>query len=270
MNISPPAPSHLFDSHVHFQGLLEKNNLAAAAIIVRAAAQGVERMIAVGGAPDSNQQACDIAREHPRQVRAAVGINRDQALTDWSEAALEQLALAPETVALGEIGLDFHHESATRAAQLVLFERMLALARQQRLPVIIHSRAAEAATSALLEQHVRAWPGAPDQVGVQHCFSGSRDFAERLLELGFFISFSGIVTFKNAGALREIAAMIPAERLLIETDAPWLTPEPWRGRPNEPANVHRVAEELARIRHQPLSEIALITYRNAVRLFGIE
>jgi len=255
----------LFDTHVHFPAAPVETQ----ALVERALAAGVDRMLAVGGSPEANRSAVEIARMNPAHVRAAVGINRDQAETDWPADELTALAKAPEVAAIGEIGLDFHHEKQTRNAQLGLFERMLAVARDQRLPVIVHSREAEAETMALLEQHVRDWAGPQGRIGVQHCFTGSRAYAERLLTLGFFISFSGIITFKNAADLREIAARIPEDRLLIETDSPWLAPEPFRGRPNEPANVRRVAETLAEVRHCPVEAIAAATFCNAEKLFGI-
>ncbi|MDP2991180.1 MAG: TatD family hydrolase, partial [Kiritimatiellota bacterium] len=134
-------------------------------------------------------------------------------------------------------------------------------------PVIVHTREAEAETLAALRAHAAAWRGAPDRIGVMHCFTGGELFARDLLALGFFISFSGIITFKNAGSLLAVAALVPEDRLLIETDAPYLAPEPFRGQPNEPAHVRRVAEILAEIRHTSWETIAEITARNAERLF---
>ena len=200
---------------------------------------------------------------------------------------LEAMLAAPEVVAVGEIGLDFHHgrhvgpapsrgakwplalrRGETALAQSELFRRMLLLARDHRLPVCVHTRAAEAETLAALREHAAAWCGAPNRIGVMHCFTGGEVFARDLLALGFYISFSGIITFKNAGGLLAVAALVPDDCLLIETDAPYLAPEPFRGQPNEPANVRRVAEALAEIRHTSWETIAEITARNAERLFG--
>jgi len=256
----------LFDTHVHFDLSLAADSTQA--ILERALAAGVSRMIAVGGSPQANRRVVEIARANPGQVRAAVGINRDQAETEWSADELATLIAAPEIAAIGEVGLDFHHGNTDREAQIRLFKRMLAVAREHCLPVSVHSRAAEEPTIACLEEYARTWPGPKDRIGVQHCFTGTRAYAERLLAMGFFISFSGILTFKNAGELREIAALIPAERLLIETDSPWLAPEPFRGQSNEPANVRRVAETLAVIRHCPLETIAAATFHNAEKIFG--
>lgn len=226
-------------------------------------------MIAVGGSPEANRSVMDIARANPLRIRAAIGINRDLAGFPGTEPGLEELLAAPEVVAVGEVGLDFRHADTNREAQIRLFDHMLDIARRQRLPVIVHSRAADAETIAALEKHARNWAGVKGRIGVQHCFTGSRAFAERLLALGFLISFSGIITFKNAAELREIAAEIPEDRILIETDSPWLAPEPFRGKPNEPANVRRVAETLAEIRQTTTEAIADATFRNAEKLFGI-
>jgi len=274
----------LFDTHVHFDPAWIPERTQG--ILDRAAAAGVDRLIAVGGSPEANRLAVEIARANPHRVRAAVGIDRDLAGTEWSADKLAVLISAPETVAVGEVGLDFHSPSPLRQAQgfggaplgfamqndreaqIRLFELMLVIAGEQRLPAIVHSREAERETLACLEAHASAWKGPEDRIGVQHCFTGSRAYAERLLALGFYISFSGILTFKNADDLRGIAAEIPEVRLLIETDSPWLAPEPFRGQPNEPAHVRRVAETLAEIRHTSVEEIAKATFRNAEKLFS--
>lgn len=180
---------------------------------------------------------------------------------------LEAMLAAPEAAAIGEIGLDFHHGRGTALAQIELFRRMLLLARERRLPVCVHTRSAETETLAALRAHAGAWRGAPDRIGVMHCFTGGEAFARDLLALGFSISFSGIVTFKKAGSLPAVAALTPDDRLLIETDSPYLAPEPFRGQPNEPARVRRVAEVLAEIRHTSWEAIAELTARNAAKMF---
>ncbi len=279
MNVCCNSKMVLFDTHVHFDPVWTSERTQG--ILERALVAGVGRLIAVGGSPAANQLSVNIACAHPRQVRAAVGINRDLAVTAWSAKDITSLAAAPEVVAIGEVGLDFHSPAplrvgtplgcappqADREAQHRLFTDMLALAGAQRLPVIVHSRAAERETLACLEAHAHAWKGPEDRIGVQHCFTGSRAYAKRLLALGFYISFSGILTFKNAAELREIASEIPIDRILIETDSPWLAPEPFRGQPNEPAHVRRVAETLAEIRRIPVAAIAAATFRNAEKLF---
>ncbi len=272
----------LADTHVHFDGLTQAG-YTIQAIMERAARAGVSRMIAIGGSPAANRAALEIARLYPGRIRSAVGFNRDFADAFGYQSTRHSLALpgeggmmdeleamlaAPEVVAIGEIGLDFHHESETSSAQIKLFKCMLRLARDHRLPVSVHTRQAEDETLAALREHAAAWRGAPDRIGVMHCFTGNEVFARDLLALGFMISFSGIITFKNAGNLLSVAAMVPDDRLLIETDAPYLAPEPFRGQPNEPAHVRRVAETLAMIRCVGWETIAALTARNAAKMFG--
>jgi TatD DNase family protein len=146
---------------------------------------------------------------------------------------------------------------------------MLELARKYQLPVIVHSREADDDTMALLQEHVRRWCGDPGRIGVLHCFTGIVGFARKLLDMGLMISFSGIVTFKNANNLRAVARDVPEDRLLIETDTPYLAPVPHRGKSNEPAYVVHVAEILAKIRKDTIERIAHSTARNAERLFGL-
>lgn len=259
-----------------------------ATIVARATQAGVSHMIAIGGSADTNRTAFEIARVYPQRIRAAVGYNRDQTDAFRQRTAddgrqtehrnfldevgiadeLATMLAAPEVAAIGEVGLDFQHGHETASAQIELFQRMLLLARDHCLPVCVHTRSAETETLSALRAHAGAWRGSPDRIGVMHCFTGGEIFARDLLKLGFLISFSGIITFKNAGSLLAVAALVPDDRLLIETDAPYLSPEPFRGRPNEPAHVRRVAEVLAEIRHTSLETIAEITTRNAKRLFG--
>ena len=255
------------DIHIHFDGLMQAGDTLDT-IVTRAMQAGISHMIAVGGSPSANRTAMAAARAYPVIIRAAVGYNRDLAAVTNPTDELEAMLTAPEVAAIGEIGLDFHHERVTVVAQFFLFNLMLALARDHRLPVCVHTRAAEAETLAALREHASAWRGAPDRIGVMHCFTGGEVFARDLLALGFFISFSGILTFKNAGDLRAVAAMVPDDRLLIETDSPYLAPEPFRGQPNGPAHVRRVAETLAEIRHTSWKTIAELTARNAEHLFG--
>jgi TatD DNase family protein len=146
---------------------------------------------------------------------------------------------------------------------------MLDLAAKHRLPVIVHSREADDDTVELLREHVRRWRGDPARIGVLHCFTGTSEFARSVLDLGLMVSFSGIVTFRNADSLRAVAREVPEDRLLIETDTPYLAPVPQRGRPNEPAYVVHVAESLAKIRNDTVEHIAHSTARNALRLFGL-
>jgi len=256
----------LIDTHVHFDELLRETNMKH--VLDRAQAHGVHMMVAVGGSTQANEQAVGLAHAYHDCIKAAVGYNRDQVSKEFAVNELTAFLSDSNVVAIGESGLDFHHDIQTKDAQLLLFQQMLEKAREYHLPIIVHSRDAEDATIALLSDHAQTWSGSRYRPGVLHCFTGSKAFARRLLDLGFFISFSGILTFKNAQNLREVAGMIPDDRILIETDSPWLTPEPFRGKRNEPAHVRQVAEILAGIRHCSFETIATITCQNTERLFS--
>lgn len=263
----------LFDSHVHFEGTDTAD--AIDGVLQRAREAGVTNLLAVGGSPSMNAAALETARRAPATVAAAVGFDRTVAReADWAglcESLLPCLdpAATPHVAAIGEIGLDFHYTPETAEAQKALFAAQLALARERRLPVIIHTREADEATLSALQEHARQWAGAPDRIGVVHCFTGTSEFARRLLDLGFYISFSGIITFKNAQTVRDAARSIPEDRLLIETDSPFLAPVPRRGERCEPAFVTYVAHAMAKVRGQPPETLAALTYRNACRLFGM-
>jgi TatD DNase family protein len=170
-------------------------------------------------------------------------------------------------VALGEIGLDFHYSADTAKSQVELFEAELSLSRKLRMPVVVHSREATDETLESLSSHAAQWKGPTDCIGVLHCFTGDVPFARRLLDLGFHISFSGIVTFNKAGSLREVVPVVPDDRLLIETDTPYLAPVPHRGKRNEPAYVVDVAARVAELRGCSLEEVGELTAANAKRLF---
>lgn len=269
-----------FDSHVHFER--DATPEAVRAILDRAAASGVDGMLAVGASDGMNAGAEHAAGLDPCCVALSIGYDRDQAsrFGDAAGIAAAVAALADRVgvlrgqglnvCAVGEIGLDYHYSPETSALQRTLFREQLAMARGHGgLPVVVHSRDADEDTVAELETHVRAWIGRPGGIGVLHCFTGGAGFAERLLALGLHISFSGILTFRNADALRDVARIVPLDRLLIETDSPYLAPVPHRGKPNEPAYVVHVAEALAAVRGLPVEEIAAITASNARRLFGL-
>ena len=253
-----------FDTHAHFDG----SPLETAAVMKRALDAGVARVVAVGGSTELNVGALAAVAAYPECVRLAIGFDRDQAASASPEGLVETLRLLAEAhapAAVGEIGLDFHYHPATAEAQRALFRAQLLLADEWRLPVIIHTRDADEATLQVLDD--TPWRGEGLR-GVVHCFTGDRSFAARLLDRSLAISFSGIVTFRNADMLRASAASIPEERLLIETDAPFLAPVPRRGQRNEPAFVLHVAECLAKARGTTVEHIASVTYANAVRLFG--
>jgi len=255
----------MFDTHVHFDGFMGLDE--ARAVVERAQAADVSGMVAVGGSAVTNAQAAALAADFPGLVWPAPGYGRDQNPSTLNLASLEQLLDQQPAVALGETGLDYHHDHLSRDSQLLVFKSMLDLALRRTLPIIVHCRLAEKDVTPLLEAHARAWTGPAARLGVLHCFTGDAFFADTLLGLGYHISFSGILTFKNASPLRAVAARIPRDRLLVETDAPWLAPEPMRGQKNEPAFVRRTVEMLAEIRGEPPDTLAALTAANARRLF---
>jgi TatD DNase family protein len=257
-----------FDTHVHFDGLGAESEKGAA--LERAVEADVARMIAVGGSPEGNVLAVEAAGLDAVTAFSAVGYDRYCATRDVSMEDLDSLLdHRDRVVAVGEIGLDFHYEPATRDQQKALFEKMLEKARKRLLPVIVHSRESEEETLTILADHVKRWEGASDRIGVLHCFTGEQEFAKRVLDLGFYVSFSGILTFRNAASIREAARIVPDDRLLIETDSPYLAPVPMRGKKNEPAFVRYVAETLAQVRGCPVERVAELTSANANRLFGL-
>ena len=252
------------DTHAHF----EDAPVETVAVMERAYAAGVTRIVAVGGSAGLNAGALAVARAYPENVRLALGFDRDQAISATPEVyveALRQLAAQHPFAAVGEIGLDFHYHPETVEAQCALFAAQLRLADEWGLPAIIHTREADEVTLRVLDE--TPWRGKGLR-GVVHCFTGGKVFAAQLLDRQLAISFSGIVTFRNADMLRESAAFVPDDRLLIETDTPFLAPVPMRGQRNEPAFVAHVAECLAKVRNTTVEHIAEITRANALAIFG--
>ena len=269
----------LFDTHCHFD---QADPTEIAAVLERAKAAGVERLMAVGGSVALNESAAlaaEVAAEAlvAPKVVCAVGLDRDQIGKPRKDLrretedlrGLETLDLrpslsssvsCPSQVALGEIGLDYHYSPETREAQMKLFAAQLEEARARGLPVVIHTREAAADTVALLKE-------IPSR-GIIHCFTGSPDEAKAYLDLGFYVSISGIVTFKAADAMRTTALFVPDDRILIETDAPYLAPVPMRGNPNEPAFIVHTCEVLAGLRGVPAEAFADITFANAEKVLG--
>ena len=264
----------LFDTHAHFDPFAADGTVAA--VLARAAAAGVAKTCAVGSSEASNELVVRLAREYPGALVAAVGYDRDQLEQPRDPGKLAALAADPAVVAVGEIGLDYYYSAETAPAQRALFGQMLEFAAARRRPVIVHSRYADDDTIDMLGEFSTVWKKTFHSVekspppGILHCFTGEAGFAEELLALGYFISFSGIVSFNNAGPLREVAKLIPEDRLLVETDCPYLTPKPFRGKVNEPAFVARVAEVLAEARGTTVEALAAATFANAVRTYQLE
>jgi TatD DNase family protein len=252
------------DSHAHIDG--DDFDTDRKEVIERAHAIGVSTILNVGtGDPHSGalERAVELGKAH-ESIYTAIGTHPHDArhYDDAAEAKIKNLTNNDHVIAWGEIGLDFHYDNSPRDVQLDVFERQLLAARECDLPVVIHTREAEAETIDILQS--------TECRGVFHCFSGSMELAQKAIELGFMISFSGIVTFKKADELREVAKQVPLDRLLIETDCPYLTPIPYRGKRNEPAYVVEVARCLARLHGVELEEIGRITSENFVRFFGID
>jgi TatD DNase family protein len=257
----------LTDTHTHldfpeFDGDREQ-------VIERALAAGVKAMINVGADLASSRAAVALAETYP-QIYAAVGVHPHDAktLTDEVLEELRQLAQHPKVVAIGEIGLDFYRDLSPRDQQRQAFHQQLRLAREVGKPVIIHDREAHAEVMSILRHWGEGNYRQP--AGVLHCFSGDLAMAREATKLGFYVSIAGPVTFENARRLRELVHQMPLEKLLIETDCPFLTPYPHRGKRNEPAYVRLVAEAIARLKGMPVEEIARITSDNAQTLFGLK
>ena len=252
----------LIDTHAHLQMKDYDNDRDE--VIARAVAEGVDLIINASFDLPSSQQAVELAEKY-ENLYAAVGVHPHDAksLDDRTLDALQELSKHPKVVAIGEIGLDFYRDLSPRPVQKSAFEKQLLLATEVGLPVVIHDREAHEDTLEMLKQH-------SDQVrGVMHCFSGDSDFADRCIELGLHISFTGPVTYPNSHQLREVVAHVQWDRFFVETDCPYLTPQFKRGKRNEPAYVKAVAKKIAEIRHTTLPETARRTTANAKALFKI-
>lgn len=255
----------LIDSHAHIQGSEFSADVDQA--IRRASEAGVEKIIVVGGAGDlsSNDAAVGLAQSHPG-LFATVGMHPHDAkrVSDEDLKRLKELISDPKVVAVGETGLDFYYDHSPREIQIELFCRFIHMARQAGLPIVVHNREAQREVAELIRNE-----GKRELRGVIHCFTGDYEAAREFLDLGFYLSFTGIITFKKADSLRDVVRKLPLDRILVETDSPYLAPVPHRGKRNEPAFVRFVAETVARVRGVALEEVAHATSLNAQRLFGI-
>jgi len=279
----------LYDTHCHFESA---DPAEIAAILRRAKSAGVEKLMAVGGSDQLNQSArlaaglrsevevggqgqgqrtADSGQREAElpEVVCALGYDRDQvdrrcgilaASGKEEETSFFDAARTPRLRAIGEIGLDYHYSPETREQQLKLFAEQLELARTRDLPVVIHTREADEDTVALLKE-------IPSR-GIIHCYTGTPEYAKRFLDLGFYISFSGIVTFRAADNVRASVKVVPDDRILIETDSPFLAPVPMRGQPNEPAFIRHTCEFLSTFREMSADTFAELTFANAERILG--
>jgi TatD DNase family protein len=252
------------DSHCHID--MPQFDADREAVLARARAAGVGGMLVVGGVDAEGGLARALRVAEGAGLPASGGVHPHEARlateATWDE--LTGLAREGRIVAIGEIGLDFHYDHSPREAQRAVFRRQIRLAREVGLALIVHTRDADAETAEILEQE-----GAREAGGVVHCFTGGTELARRALALGFLISFSGIVAFPRAEVIQQVARETPLDRLLIETDAPFLAPPPHRGRRNEPAFVVEVARRVATLRGIPPEEVGEVASANFRRLFGV-
>jgi TatD DNase family protein len=254
----------LIDTHAHLDQ--EEFNADREEVISRAIAAGVEAMIAIGVTADSSEAVVKLASEHPA-VYAAVGIQPNYCAEakagDWER--IVALADSPKVAAIGETGLDRYWDYAPFEVQQDYFDRHLRLSQERGLPFIVHTRESDADVVAMLSDASARGP----LTGVMHSFTGSAETAAECVALGLYVSFAGMVTFKKSDDLRAVAATIPVDRILVETDSPYLSPHPLRGKRNEPANIVHTARVLAEARGVGLDEFAAQTTANARRLFGL-
>ena len=252
----------IFDTHAHYDA--DRFDSDRDALLSAMPGVGVGLVLDPGCDLPSSHAAAELAERYPH-VYAAVGVHPEDCdgFQDEDLTELRQLLEQPKVVAIGEIGLDYYwEENPPRALQQEVLRRQLALAEELKLPVIFHDREAHGDSLAI----VREFPAVR---GVFHCFSGSVEMAEELLKLGWMLSFNGAITFKNARKAPEVIAAVPLERMMVETDAPYLTPVPFRGKRNDSGYVHLVAEKIAQLKGLPAEQVERQTWENGVRFFGI-
>ena len=253
----------LFDTHAHVDDAAFDEDRET--LLENLPKEGITMLLNPGCSLETSRNAVKNAREYD-YIYAAVGSHPDAA-DEVSEEVLEIYRTLvrenPKVRAIGEIGLDYHYEDVPRQRQQQAFRDQMALARELQMPVIIHDREAHQDCLDILKEF-------PEVKGVFHCFSGSAEMARQLTGMGWYVGFTGVITFKNARRAVEAAAAVPLDRVVIETDCPYMSPEPFRGKRNDPSRVYRMAEKLAEIRGLPVEEIQKITLENGKRLYRIE
>lgn len=258
----------LMDTHCHLDPKSYGGDAEVDAVVARALESGVTRMVTIGSGygPECMGRAASVARRHP-QVWFSAGIHPHDA-SHWSdeqEAAMRAHATDPRCVALGEMGLDFHYDMSPRPVQREAFRAQIRLALELGKPIIIHDRDSEGETLRTLDEE-----GAFAGRVLYHCYTGGVAHMREITDRGGWISIPGIVTFKNGGEMRDVAAAVPEDRLLIETDSPFLTPVPFRGKRNEPARVVHVADKVAELRGMSVQALAALTTANGLRFYGLQ
>lgn len=253
----------LFDTHVHLNA--EQFNDDLQEVIERAQAEGITEMVVVGFDRPTITKAIELCETYDF-IYASVGWHPVDAIDMQPEDLewLRELSAHPKVVAIGEMGLDYHWDKSPKEIQKEVFRQQIQLAKEVKLPIIIHNREATADIVEILRVE-----GAAEVGGIMHCYSGSVEIAKECIDMNFYISLGGPVTFKNAKKPKEVAEAVPLERLLIETDCPYLAPHPYRGKRNEPAYVRLVAEQIAELKGISYEEVAKTTTENAKKLFGI-
>lgn len=253
----------LIDTHAHLD--VNRFDRDRDEVVKRAQEKGVEKIINVGFDGPSSERAVKLAEKYDI-VYAAVGVHPHDAkkADDDTYELLYNLTKRDKVVALGEMGLDYYRNLSPRELQQEVFKTQISLAKEVDLPIVIHDRDAHGDTLKIIKQERASLVG-----GVLHCFSGSSEMALECIKMGFYISFAGPVTYPNARRLRKVVEDVPLERMLVETDCPWLSPEPQRGKRNEPAYVQYVAEKIAEIKNMPLEEVIRITTKNAKDVFRL-
>ena len=253
---------NLFDTHAHMDD--EAFDADREELLRALPEQGIALLMNPGCSLASSRAACDLAEKYD-YIYAAVGSHPDAA-DEVNEETLETYRMLckqdPKVKAIGEIGLDYHYEDIPREIQLRAFRDQMALARELNLPVIVHEREAHEDGMAVVREF-------PEVTGVFHCYSGSAEMARQLVKLGWYIGFTGVLTFKNARKALEVAQSIDLSRIVLETDCPYMSPEPFRGRRNDPGKLYRMAQVLGQLRGIPAEEAAGIALENGKRLYGI-
>ena len=253
----------LFDTHAHMDD--RAFDADREELLANLPGKGIQLLMNPGCSLESSRNAVKLANSYD-YIYAAVGSHPDVA-DEVNEEVLEEYRklckLNPKIKAIGEIGLDYHYEDIPRELQLKAFRLQMELARELDLPVIVHERDAHEDGMAVVREF-------PEVTGVFHCYSGSAEMARQLVERGWYIGFTGVLTFKNARKAVEVAASIPLERIVLETDCPYMSPEPFRGKRNDPGKLYRMAEKLAEIRGLTVDEIHAITVENGKRLYRID
>lgn len=252
----------LFDTHAHMDDRAFDQDRDT--LLSELPQQGIGLLMNPGCSLASSRQACALAERYD-YIYAAVGSHPDAAdevNADVLEAYHMLCKQNPKVKAIGEIGLDYHYEDIPRQRQLEAFRDQMALARELDLPVIVHEREAHQDGMAVVDEF-------PQVTGVFHCYSGSAEMAKELIKRGWYIGFTGVLTFKNARKAVEVAREIPLERIVLETDCPYMSPEPFRGRRNDPGKLYRMAQALAQIRDLPAEQVEAITFENGKRLYRL-